>query len=192
MTLAAVLLAGGDSRRMGRDKATLELEGMPLWQRQVGLLHSLSPSALFISARHAPAWLPAQARFIADPVPTRGPLGGIAVTLAAMHATHLLALAVDMPAMTEAHLAMLWSAASPGCGVLPWLGDHTESLPAIYPVEAASFAAGRLACSDASLQAFNRALIAASLMKMQTIPARDARLYENCNSPADWQRHAHC
>ena len=38
MTLAAVLLAGGESRRMGCDKAALLLNGIPLWQRQIALL----------------------------------------------------------------------------------------------------------------------------------------------------------
>ena len=104
MTLAAVLLAGGKSRRMGRDKATLTVDGVPLWRRQLAILREVSPAALYVAARQAPAWLPRDARFIADPVPQRGPLGGLAATLAAMDATHLLALAVDMPAMSGAHL----------------------------------------------------------------------------------------
>src|SRR5271165_4494708 len=131
MTLATVLLAGGESRRMGRDKATLIIDGIPLWQRQLDLLRSLSPDALFVSARERPAWLPEGARFVADPVPARGPLGGLTATLAVMESTHLLALAVDMPAMSAHHLATLWSAASPGCGVIPWIGGRPELLPAI-------------------------------------------------------------
>jgi molybdopterin-guanine dinucleotide biosynthesis protein A len=190
MTLAAVLLAGGESRRMGRDKATLLLDGIPLWQRQLALLRQLSPAALLVSGRQPPAWLPADARFIADPPPARGPLGGLAAALAAMPATHLLALAIDMPAMSAAHLATLWHAASPGCGVLPWLGDHTEPFPAIYPAEALPIAAGLLAAADVSMEAFTRALVAAGRMKKQIIGSPDASLYANCNSPADWQRHA--
>lgn len=188
MTLAAVLLVGGESRRMGRDKATLEIDGIPLWHRQLALLQSLYPRTLLVSGRQKPAWLPAQAHFISDPTPSRGPLGGLAATLAAMDATHLLALAVDMPAMTAAHLATLWSAASPGCGVLPCLGDDPESLPAIYPAQASAIASGRLTGADLSLKAFTRALLTAGLMKLQTIPPSDANLYANCNSPADWQR----
>jgi molybdopterin-guanine dinucleotide biosynthesis protein A len=190
MTLAAVLLAGGESHRMGRDKATLKIGAIPLWQRQIALLQSLFPDALFVSARQNPAWLPAEARFIPDPAPARGPLGGLAATLAAMDATHLLALAVDMPAMTAAHLATLWRAASPGCGVLPRLGDHAEPLPAIYPAEARPIAAGLLAGADVSLNAFRQALVAAGRMKELAISGPDADLYANCNSPADWRRHA--
>ena len=33
-TFSAIVLAAGRSTRMGRDKALLEVEGVPLWQRQ--------------------------------------------------------------------------------------------------------------------------------------------------------------
>jgi molybdopterin-guanine dinucleotide biosynthesis protein A len=190
MTLAAVLLAGGESRRMGCDKATLLLDGIPLWQRQLALLRELSPCALLVSARQPPAWLPSDARFIPDCPPARGPLGGLAAALQAMPATHLLALAIDLPAMTAEHLATLWRAASPGCGVLPWLGGRAEPLPAVYPAEASPLASAFLTGSDASLRAFTRALVTAGLMKKHDIRSPDAMLYANCNSPADWQRHA--
>jgi len=190
MTLAAVLLAGGESRRMGCDKATLVLDGIPLWQRQLALLRELSPCALLVSGREPPAWLPPDARFIADSPPARGPLGGLAAALEALPATHLLALAIDLPAMNAAHLSTLWRAASPGCGVLPWLGDHAEPLPAVYPAEASPIASELLAGKDVSLQAFTRALVAAGRMKRHLIGSPDAKLYANLNSPADWQRHA--
>ncbi|MBO0696335.1 MAG: NTP transferase domain-containing protein, partial [Verrucomicrobia bacterium] len=43
MNISAVLLAGGQSRRMGTDKATLPFRGKPLWQIQLGLLRELEP-----------------------------------------------------------------------------------------------------------------------------------------------------
>ena len=185
MTLSAVLLAGGESRHMGRDKAMLLLDGIPLWQHQFAVLRELSPVVLFVSARQPPVWLPADARFITDPPLARGPLGGLAAALEAMRGTHLLAMAIDMPAMTAAHLAMLWRAASPGCGVLPCIGDQMEPLPAIYPAEALPVASGLLAGADVSLGIFTRALAAAGRMKTQTIARLDTKLYANWNTPAD-------
>jgi molybdopterin-guanine dinucleotide biosynthesis protein A len=190
MKLAAVLLAGGQSRRMGRDKATLALDGTPLWQRQLDILRRLEPSALLVSGREPPAWLPPDIRFVPDESPSRGPLSGIAASLAAVPATHLVTLAIDMPAMTAAHLAALWSVASPACGVLPWLGDYPEPLAAIYPAEALPVAHAHLAGPDSSMNAFTAALLTAGLMKKHRIAARDSKLYSNCNSPADWQSNA--
>jgi molybdopterin-guanine dinucleotide biosynthesis protein A len=190
MNLSAVLLAGGESRRMGRDKAMLVIDGIPLWQRQMALLRELDPAALFVSARARPAWLPAEARFIADAPAGRGPLAAIAATLPEIETTHLLALAVDMPAMSAWHIATLWRHAAPRCGVLPWLDDRPEPFPAIYPVEASPIANKLLAGPDVSMIAFTRELLAASLMEKHVIGSPDASLYANCNSPADWQPYA--
>jgi len=189
MTLAAVLLAGGESHRMGRDKSTLTLDGIPLWQRQLDLLRSLAPAELLVSARQKPDWLPPDARFIPDAPPARGPLSGLAAALGSFRATHLLALPIDLPAMTAPHLASLWRAATPGCGVLPWLEDRAEPLPAIYPVEAAPVATRLLSGEDVSLRAFADALADAGRMKKHIIGSPDAKLYANCNTPADWRRH---
>jgi molybdopterin-guanine dinucleotide biosynthesis protein A len=190
MKLAAVLLAGGESRRMGRDKATLPFASQPLWERQLALLRDLSPDSLFVSARRRPEWLPAGALLVVDPVPPRGPLGGIAAALAAESATHVLALAIDMPAMTTGHLAELWRAASLGRGVIPWLDGEPQPLPAIYPAEAWPIAHQLLAGPDVSLSTFAEALIAAGHAIPYRITSSEAHLYANYNSPADLPSHA--
>jgi len=48
MNISAVLLAGGESRRMGRDKTTLQSRGKPLWQVQLELLQELEPTEIFV------------------------------------------------------------------------------------------------------------------------------------------------
>src|SRR5262249_47766300 len=104
MNISAVLLTGGESRRMGRDKATLQFRGRPLWQIQLELLRNLELFEIFVSARTDPSWRPKDLRFVADIRPSQGPLSGLAACLAQMHTTHLLALAIDMPFMTENYL----------------------------------------------------------------------------------------
>jgi len=46
MNISAALLAGGESHRMGRDKATLLFYGKPLWQIQLDLLQKLEPAEI--------------------------------------------------------------------------------------------------------------------------------------------------
>jgi molybdopterin-guanine dinucleotide biosynthesis protein A len=53
MNISAVLFAGGESRRMGKDKATVLFRGKPLWQIQLDLLRALQPAEIFVSARSA-------------------------------------------------------------------------------------------------------------------------------------------
>jgi molybdopterin-guanine dinucleotide biosynthesis protein A len=134
--LSAVLLAGGESRRMGKDKATLLFRGRPLWQMQVDLLRKLHPAEIFVSARNDPDWRPSDAKFVGDVPPSRGPVSGLAAALAQMCGTHLLALAIDMPFMSEIYLGSLCEWIEPGCGVVPKLNNRAEPLAAIFPAEA--------------------------------------------------------
>src|SRR4029077_13078519 len=135
MSISAVLLAGGASRRMGRDKATMVFRSKPLWQIQLDLLRKLAPAEILISARSDPPWRPKEMEFIADDAPSRGPLSGLAVALAKMHGSHLLALAIDMPFMNPTYLGSLCERIEPGRGVLPMIQNRAEPLAAIYPAE---------------------------------------------------------
>ena len=92
MKISAVLLAGGKSRRMGEDKATIVFRNRPLWQIQIELLRKVSSKEIFISAPSDPPWRPADIEFVPDDQPSRGPLSGIAAALsdpdAADHEKH--------------------------------------------------------------------------------------------------------
>jgi molybdopterin-guanine dinucleotide biosynthesis protein A len=46
----AMVLAGGQSTRMGRDKVWLEVDGQPLIHRQLSLLRQLQPEAILVSS----------------------------------------------------------------------------------------------------------------------------------------------
>src|SRR3954465_3578690 len=148
MTFSALLLAGGESRRMGRDKATMEFGGQPLWERQLQLLRALGPEKIFVSARMAPAWLPGDVELLLDDPPSRGPLSGLTKALAALRATHLIALAVDMPLMTSDELRRLLEQVTEGWGIVPIVDGQAEPLAAIYPAEAATDFQAALAGAD--------------------------------------------
>jgi molybdopterin-guanine dinucleotide biosynthesis protein A len=190
MTLSAVLLAGGESRRMGVDKATIIFRGAPLWERQLGILQELQPEKTFVSARENPPWRPAETELLLDEAPSRGPLSGLTRALEVMETSHLIALAVDMPFMTSKQLGTLWCRAVTGCGVVPVIGERAEPLAAIYPAEAAPEFATALAGFDFSLQGLIRRLAAQG--KLQLLPAsvEDEYLYGSVNEPDDLERPA--
>jgi molybdenum cofactor guanylyltransferase len=187
MTLTAVLLAGGDSLRMGQDKATIVFRGEPLWQRQLGLLRDLHPETIFVSVREEPPWLPIETGLLLDEPPFRGPLGGLTRALERMQTSHLVALAVDMPFMTSEQMRVLWGLATVGCGVLPMIGDRAEPLAAIYPREAGGHFATALASDDFSLQRLVRNLATANQIQIFPVSEKDEHLYRSVNEPGDFQ-----
>jgi molybdopterin-guanine dinucleotide biosynthesis protein A len=185
MTLTALLLAGGQSRRMGSDKATLLIAGEPLWARQFRTLRELQPEALWLSARVPPAWRPPEIEIVPDEPPSRGPLSGIAAALRRLRTSHLLVLAIDLPRMTAEHLRQLRALARPGCGVIPRRGDLFEPLCALYPAEAAVAAQTALSGEDVSLQHFAKVLLRQDQLQIHTLSAAEEPLYRNVNTPAD-------
>lgn len=185
MTLTAVLLAGGDSRRMGRDKATIVFRGEPLWQRQLGLLRDLHPEKILVSVRKEPPWLPIETELLLDEPPFRGPLGGLTIALEKMKSSHLVVLAIDMPFMTSEQMRILWGQATVGCGVLPMIGDRAEPLAAIYPREAGGDFLAALEGDDFSLQQLSRSLVQAAKLRVLPISREEERLYRSVNEPND-------
>lgn len=185
LTLTAMLLVGGQSRRMGTDKATLMVGGEWLWQRQLGVLRDMAPDTLWISARARPDWCPEDVEVILDEVPSRGPLSGIVAALARLRTSHLLALAIDMPQMTIAHIRKLWSRAGSGHGVVPVNETCFEPLCAIYPAEAFDMAQRALSQGQLSLQDFARDLSQRNWIKSYEILDDEKHLYFNLNERID-------
>lgn len=187
-TLTAVLFTGGESRRMGTDKAMLVLKGEPLWARQLRILRALRPEKIMISARNKPSWCPPDIEVVLDWPPSRGPLSGLAAALRKIQTTHLLALAVDLPKMTSAHLKKLWSLSQPGIGVVPKNGRNFEPLSAIYPAEGICLAEDGLLYNDFSLHNFIRTLAAQQQVSFYTIKKSERLIYQNVNTPKQWKR----
>jgi molybdopterin-guanine dinucleotide biosynthesis protein A len=183
--LAGLLLVGGRSRRMGCDKATLIVNGQPLWERQLSLLRGLALKRVYLSARESPGWAPADVRVLLDQPPSRGPLSGIALALAAMSTSHLLVLAVDLPRLTAEYLQKLISLASDSKGVVPYNEDRAEPLTAIYPKEAAAAAFQSLSLEDVSMMSFVRELKLQNLLEEYQVTPEERIMHRNLNSPGD-------
>ena len=186
MNISAVLLAGGESRRMGRDKATLLFHGRPFWQIQLDLLRKLQPEEIFLSARTDPEWRPSGVQFVPDRPPSRGPLSGLAATLTRIRTDHLLALAIDMPFVTEEVLRSLCNSIEPGRGVIPMIGDRAEPLAAVYPKGAGIDLNAALSGSDFSLQSLTKKLVEAGKLNLVNILEEKEKFFRNFNELSDF------
>jgi molybdopterin-guanine dinucleotide biosynthesis protein A len=185
MTISAVLLAGGESRRMGKDKATIEFNDQPLWQRQLNLLRKLKPAEIFVSARTDPVWRPNECKFLADEPPSLGPMSGIASTLGRIQSTHLLVLAIDMPFMNEPYLRSLCDLVARGRGVVPKIDDRFEPLAAIYPKNALDDFQHALSSDDFSLQTLTTRLIESGKLRVVAVAGEARDFFRNLNEPSD-------
>src|SRR5690349_130325 len=77
MNFSAVILAGGKSSRMGRDKAWLEINGQILLTRQIELVQAGGATEVFISGRAGMDYSAFGCRVLQDRFPNAGPLAGI-------------------------------------------------------------------------------------------------------------------
>lgn len=185
--VCGALLAGGRSTRMGRDKATLEVGGEPLWRRQLDVLGSVcAPVAVFAPER--PGWLPEGSTFVPDNPAARGPMAGLLAALewaAACGASHVMALAVDMPRMDVGFLRDLAGPCLPGRGIIPQNGSLYEPLCAVYPVEALAVLSESARRGEWKLQEIAAALLAGGTLSARSPSPEDAAMFFNLNSPDD-------
>ena len=185
MRHSAVLLAGGKSSRMGRDKAFLEIEGHPLWRRQIETLRALSPEQLMISGPAQEAWR--EFEVVADVIAEAGPLAGVATALQRCPSPRLVVLAVDLPAMSADFLRSLLAHCSDDQGVVPRSSRGFEPLAAVYPTRCVALAATSLLSGDFSMESFVQGALREKLVREHSISAREEHLFANLNTPVDYE-----
>lgn len=129
---AAVILAGGRSTRLGRDKASELLLGRTLLQRAVERVAPLVSGTVVVRAEgQALPSLDRDVTVAGDVYPGTGPLGGIYSGLIATDAGRCLVVACDMPLLSAPLIAHLLSLAAAHDVVMPVL-SYPEPLHAVY------------------------------------------------------------
>ncbi len=192
--LCGVILAGGRSRRMGRDKAWLEIEGQPLLLRQIRLLQEVGLSEIGIAAGPAdrpplPS-IPPEIPLLRDRFDGLGPLAGLEAGLGWSCSRNpmgwTLAVAVDLPGLSSEWLRRLLAQARPGMGCVPVHEGRLEPLAALYPNLAWPIAREHLEKRQASVQEFCRRGLEAGWMTSWELAPEDHRTLINWNAPSDW------
>lgn len=138
LSISGVVLAAGRSRRMGRDKALLEVDGVRLWRRQRDVLAAAGAAEVYLSARPDQQWIVEADRFagvLFDAFPDCGPISGIIAAMERTSRSHIGVLAIDLPALPTAWFAQLMAQCGDGVGCVGRRDGYFEPLAAIYPVE---------------------------------------------------------
>lgn len=197
------VVAGGQSTRMGRDKALLPLNGVPFIARALDLLRGVGLSARICGSR------PDLARFaevIPDNFPDCGPLAGIEAALALSDAELNLFLSVDLPGLPAPFLRWLVARAeaTQAVATIPVVGDRAQPLCAVYSRRLLEGIRHSLSAADCkvmhgirnaaemlgeAIDPFDVETVAASLIPGEW-PASPpvAEWFHNVNTPADCER----
>lgn len=179
-----VVLAGGQSSRMGRDKALIEVDGMTLLERSIDLLRPHCREVLVMA--DPSRYEPLHAQVIPDDAPGNGPLGAIVTALRKARYGRLVVVACDLPHLSDRLIIRLKDLLDHGDdAVVPRHEGHVEPLAATYHRHALEpfercLRHGNLRMTDA--------LACIRTHYFDVTPGRDgwsADLFRNLNSPAD-------
>ncbi len=133
--VSGVALAGGMSRRLGRNKAVEKIGGESLIERVVGRLSQVSSETIVVVAEESRVealGLPPWVRTAADIYPDSGSLGGIFTGLSAARGDYGVVVACDMPFLNTDLLRFMLDIASDYDVVVPRLNGRPEPLHAVY------------------------------------------------------------
>jgi molybdenum cofactor guanylyltransferase len=181
-----LVLAGGSSARMKRDKATLLYQGKSQLDRSVELA-ARHVSRVFVSVRASQQSDPPRARYplIVDSVPGQGPIVGIRSALAAHPDAAWLVMACDLPFLSDAALSQLLAERDPAASATAYSSVHDglpEPLCAIWEPRAAAEIDAFLAKGKDCPRKFllNHAV--------RLLEPRDRRALDNINTPEEYDR----
>jgi molybdopterin-guanine dinucleotide biosynthesis protein A len=180
------VMAGGRSRRMGRDKALLPWGAGTLLDHAIARLGVVCAEVRVLSGsepRYGDRGRPVDL----DAIPDAGPLAGLAAALAAAAPRPALLLGVDMPFATPELLRHLCGALPGWDAVVPASDAGPEPLCAAYATACLEPVRAALAAGERKMTAFWGAVRIRSLPSAELAAFGDPeRLFRNLNQPSDY------
>ncbi len=188
----ALILCGGQSRRMGRPKAWLPFGREVLLQRVVRLLGgAVGPMVVVAGPGQDLPELPAGVTVVRDPVAHRGPLQGIATGLGALPegVEFAYATATDAPFLRPAWVTRLAELAGDHDLVIPEVDGYLHPLAALYRRATVAPAAGALLAADRLRPVFLLEALRGRVVTPDDLRAADPDLstLRNLNTPEDYE-----
>jgi len=182
---SVAILAGGHSRRMGQNKALLEVGGVVILQRVINAVKHLTDD-LFLVANTPQLYQDFSLPMQPDVIPDKAALGGVYTAILQARYEWTLILACDMPLLKPEVIAFLAGYLDTADVVCPLVNSYPETLHAFYrktclPVIAQQIAADALKIADfferVNVQYINEAVLAAV--------TSDFNFLLNVNTPVD-------
>ncbi len=128
----AIILAGGQSERMGQDKAMLPFAGMTLLEYILTTVLTIASNVVVVADRPGKYSL-SGCQVVADTFPDSGPVGGIVTGLMTLGPGSHIVVGCDMPGINPQILQLLLKAATPEWdAVVPEVNQLPEPLCAVY------------------------------------------------------------
>lgn len=191
--ISIAILAGGQSRRMGTDKAALRIDQSTLLERTAHLARAVT-SRVFVIGRERPHDWPqplSDVRFILDEHPDCGPLGGLQSALHNLDKAHhkVLLLACDLPRLNEAALHWLCQMSASNAqshGTVVNNAGQLEPLFSVYHRAVEPLIAQQMQSGRRSMHG----LIASGDFAIVEAPDWLRPLLSNLNTPEEWQRYS--
>jgi molybdopterin-guanine dinucleotide biosynthesis protein A len=186
--VTGIVLAGGQSKRLGTAKALLRLGNETFLERTVSVLRGVCQHIIVVSDPGSPLAGMDGCTMATDERPGLGPLGGLVTGLAVSDDEWHLALACDLPLVRPAVLHLLIAESAGVEAVVPRAGGRLQPLLAAY-------SRGCLVPARAALDSGRRAMTALlDRVRVKIIEERhlrevDADLvsFTNVNSWEDYQ-----
>jgi molybdenum cofactor guanylyltransferase len=177
---AGFVLAGGASRRMGRDKALLPIDGATMIERIAAQVRAAAGNVTLIGSPEKYGHLGFQV--VADEIEKCGPLGGLYTALRLGKADWNVLVACDMPYITTAFLTELLEAAeaSDADCMVPQINGKTDPLCAIYHRRLLTITESAIHRKLFKMQDF------VSTLRTSYWPVADLRPLVNLNTPVEW------
>jgi len=126
-----IVLAGGESRRMGRDKAFLNVAGLPMIEHVIRALRSVVPHIIVVT-NTPEAYARYGVEVTGDVKDRRGSLVGLYSGLLRSSQDCNIVVACDMPFLNPGLLSYMAGLAEGHDAVVPKLGELVEPLHAVY------------------------------------------------------------
>jgi molybdopterin-guanine dinucleotide biosynthesis protein A len=182
MQASLLVLAGGDSRRMGRPKAWLKVGDTVLLRYVVDRLAPAFSEVMVSFAEPEQLEEPVPYRIVFDRKPAAGPLAGIEAGLLEAHNEVVFAVACDMPYVTQ-DVALVAVAAARACdAAIPRIDGRPEPVCGAYRRSALPLIAGAI-----NMGRFKAADIAAEL-DVTWLEGLDPELFKSLNTTEDLER----